>query len=151
MKFVKGNILDAGYGIIAHQVNCQMVMGSGLAKQIKDKYPSVYNGYMSSGSLMAPNDRLGKCIMTEAVYKKLYVANIFGQYHYLPRGIVHTDYTALGMGLRSLNKWRSENAVGVPIYIPHGIGCGLGGGDWNIVSGIIRDSISDAIIVRKDG
>jgi glucosamine 6-phosphate synthetase-like amidotransferase/phosphosugar isomerase protein len=38
MKFVKGDILNSQDGIIGNQVNCQMVMGSGLAKQIRSKY-----------------------------------------------------------------------------------------------------------------
>ena len=32
-----GNILDAQTDVIAHQVNCQGVMGAGLAKQIREK------------------------------------------------------------------------------------------------------------------
>ena len=36
---VKGNLLDAKETIIAHQVNCQRKMNSGVAKAIKEKYP----------------------------------------------------------------------------------------------------------------
>ena len=45
IKIVKGNLLDATEDIIAHQVNCMGVMGSGLAKQIRNKYPEVYANY----------------------------------------------------------------------------------------------------------
>ena len=37
MRIVDGDILDIEKGIIVHQVNCQGVMGAGLAKQIKSK------------------------------------------------------------------------------------------------------------------
>lgn len=39
MIVLEGNLLDAPFQFIAHQVNCRGVMGAGLAKQIKQKYP----------------------------------------------------------------------------------------------------------------
>ena len=47
MKIIykKGNLLDAQTDVIAHQVNCQGVMGSGVAKQIKEKWPDVFKQY----------------------------------------------------------------------------------------------------------
>jgi len=61
MKFVKGNILDAQHGIIGHQVNCRMVMGAGLAKQIRGKYPRVYTEYVEVMGKADPKTRFGKC------------------------------------------------------------------------------------------
>jgi len=53
------------------------------------------------------------------------------------------------MALRQLERWKNITKMkDFPIYLPHGIGCGLGGGDWKIVEGIIRDAVPDAIIVR---
>ena len=43
--YVKGNLLDPEYKVFCHQVNCQKVMGAGLARQIKEKYPEVYQEY----------------------------------------------------------------------------------------------------------
>lgn len=45
-QIVHGNLLDIESGIIAHQVNCKGVMGAGLAKQIRLKYPIVYQAYI---------------------------------------------------------------------------------------------------------
>jgi len=47
IKIIEGNILNAKEDIICHQVNCKKVMGSGLAKQIRDKYPNVYEEYVN--------------------------------------------------------------------------------------------------------
>lgn len=149
LKFVKGDILDAKDGIIGHQVNCQMVMGAGLAKKIRDKYPVVFSEYKTVMSAYPVNMRLGKCQMVEAIPKTLYIANLFGQYHYLPRNRVHTDYNALGMALRNLNRWRSTTfGDDFHIYLPRGLGCGLAGGDWKVVEGIISVAVPNAIIVR---
>lgn len=35
IKIIQGDLLEAKENIIAHQVNCKGVMGSGVAKQIK--------------------------------------------------------------------------------------------------------------------
>ena len=45
IKVVKGNLLDATEAIIAHQVNCQKKMNSGVAKAIREKYPIVFDIY----------------------------------------------------------------------------------------------------------
>ena len=149
LKFVKGNILEAKDGIVGHQVNCQMVMGAGLAKQIRDKYPRVYEEYITVMGRMPMDRRLGQCQVVE-ISKMLYFANLFGQFDYRLRG-VKTDYGALGMALRQLQRWKSlTKPPDFPIYLPYGIGCGLGGGNWSIVEGIIRDATPDATIVRYE-
>lgn len=43
-----GNLLNAPQKVIAHQVNCQGKMGSGVAKVIRDKYPKVYETYLNT-------------------------------------------------------------------------------------------------------
>jgi len=149
MKTINGNILDIKRGIIGHQVNCQMVMGAGIAKQIRDLYPAVYNEYMTVMGKAPINARLGRCQMV-VVSPTLLFANLFGQFDYRPRGIVHTDYTALAMALRNLARWQNTfvKKDEFPIYLPYGMGCGLAGGSWEIVEGIVRDAIPDATIVK---
>lgn len=46
IKYVKGNLLDfVSWNTILHITNCQGVMGSGVALQIKEEYPQAYNDY----------------------------------------------------------------------------------------------------------
>lgn len=40
IKHIKGDIFQSGADVILHQVNCQGVMGSGVAKQVREKYPA---------------------------------------------------------------------------------------------------------------
>ena len=42
---VKGNLLDSSCDYICHQVNCQGIMGAGLAGQIRTHWPEVYEEY----------------------------------------------------------------------------------------------------------
>ncbi|MCM3034496.1 macro domain-containing protein [Bacillus pumilus] len=139
IKTVDGNILEASEDIICHQVNCKGVMGAGLAKQIKSKYPNVYKEYkqlcteqgddlLSSVQLISTND--GKTI-----------ANLFAQVGY-GRKRMQTDYDALRSCLQSLKNTvthSNEKKNQMSIAIPYGISCGLAGGDWTIVEGMIEE------------
>lgn len=46
MRITIGDILSIHRGIIVHQVNCQRVMGAGLALKIRRKYYRHYLDYM---------------------------------------------------------------------------------------------------------
>ena len=149
MQYIEGDLLDIKAGIICHQVNCQLKMGAGLARQIRNKWPVVYSEYIRVMSQAPAKDRLGICQMVEITPKTLYVANLFGQFHYLPRGTRHTDYNALAVALRSLSKWRQTFFSGAfPVFVPELMGCGLAGGDIKEVHAIIRGTLPNAIIVR---
>lgn len=149
MRNLKGDILDARHGIICHQVNCQMVMGAGLAKQIRQKYPVVHGEYMKMKNIPI-NKRLGQCQMVEVIPRELFVANLFGQLNFRPRGVRHTDYSALTHAMHQLSIWHKENChPKFPIWIPYKIGCGLAGGDWETVLKIISLQLANANIIRK--
>lgn len=42
LKHIKGDIFKSNADAILHQVNCQGVMNSGVAKQVREKYPIVF-------------------------------------------------------------------------------------------------------------
>ena len=42
IKIVEGNLLKAKERYICHQTNCKGMMNSGVALQIKNKYPKAY-------------------------------------------------------------------------------------------------------------
>ena len=54
------DLLSSKERIIVHQVNCRGVMGAGIAKQIKEKWPDVYTSYRDL-LLQQDNDPLGLC------------------------------------------------------------------------------------------
>ena len=43
--FKKGNIFDSECQTLVNTVNCEGVMGAGIAKQFKQKYPEMFNEY----------------------------------------------------------------------------------------------------------
>lgn len=139
MRIINGNILDVTRGIIVHQVNCRRVMGAGLALQIRRKYPRHYADFISR----IPH--LGGLVITQ-VNTNLYVVGVYSQDGYGGTAC-QTNYAALQKGLAAVQKMACE--LGLPVYIPFKIGCGLAHGDWTIVQSIISKTVPAATIIRK--
>lgn len=143
MEIINKDILTVDKGIICHQVNCQGVMGSGLALQIKKKWPEVYEGYRFVCNA-GPVQTLGK-VYPHKVSNELFVMNLFGQESF-GTDRVHTDYNALASAMGEVANFNEE--LNLPVYFPYRIGCGLGGGNWHIVTGIIEKIFPDSIICK---
>lgn len=141
VTIVEGNLLQAKEDIIAHQVNCKGAMGAGLAKQIRDQYSVVYEKYVM---LCARNryNLLGACQAIEVVHGK-FVANLFGQQGY-GRNRTHTDYNALHSSLMQLRDFAEDRKLRVAL--PYGLGCGLAGGNWQKVLGLIESVFEDSSV-----
>lgn len=143
----QGDVLDTPIHIIAHQVNCKGVMGAGLAKQIRDKYPWVYSCYKKY-CITHSYDLLGAAAFwsnsDDTLKPEHLFMNIFGQDGY-GRGSMQTDYQAFKDSFtKGLEFYRTEACdcnytVQIPIAIPYGIGCGLAGGDWNKIKAILEE------------
>lgn len=152
---ISRDILTVEKGIIAHQVNCKGVMGAGLAKKIAAKWPKVKEEYLKDYKLCANGGpMLGDWLRTE-VANGLFVASIYGQENYGRKpGCCYTSYRALAISLSAIqyaNQHYEFCPTPLPIYIPHGFGCGLAGGDWHVVSALIEQELPDAIICRWGG
>jgi len=145
-------ILGIEEGIIGHQVNCQLVVPKGsLFEKLAQKYPHLEKEYKEVLGVLKPVKRLGKCQVVEVIPKRLFIANLVGQYHFKPKGVLHTEYGALAIALNSLRRWRDLSSAEdspLPIYLPYKMGCEEAGGNWAITKGIIRDAIPDAIITK---
>lgn len=130
---VKGNIVTDGYSFIVQQVNMMGVMGAGLAKQIRDKYPNVYFEYKRV--LSDENVKLGDILYAStydrAVNGKRCVC-FFAQKGY-GRDRRHTDYEAFQKCLDTLEHDMQFYGDKFTVAFPYGIGCGLAGGDWNVI------------------
>ncbi len=148
MITVRGNVLDAfekdGPVVILQQVNCQGVMGSGVAKAIRDKYPQVYTQYSwmieNSDPRQPSSQLLGNRQMIE-VEKNKFVVNLFAQDFFGRDGRQYTNYEALRQSLMNLKygldaRGLTDENVHHPM-----IGAGLGGGDWEVIQPIIENII----------
>jgi len=150
------DILKVQKGVICHQVNCLGAVG-GLADDIAKKWPKnkvAYKQYVRDAYDKEGNEvfSLGK-VCNVQVESNIYIANLFGQYDY-GRDYRRTEYCAVEAALKcvkdkiydspemeAVETFLGLEDFNIPlkdIYIPKWMGCGLGGGDWNIVIDIIN-------------
>jgi O-acetyl-ADP-ribose deacetylase (regulator of RNase III) len=172
-KEINGSIFDVGAQVIVHQVNCMGVMGSGVAKQVRDRFPSVFLAYHNAVKTLDHNC-LGGCLVVEAKENPgLRIANLFGQYYYrgfkeddlylvdefwkqpeidkqTVKAIRFTNYEAFWSGLVRLKEVLREDET--KIAFPYKIGSDRGGADWEVLKEMIKSVFKDTnkeIIICK--
>ena len=126
------DITNVKEGIIAHGVNCQMRMGSGVAKALYEKWPHVKESYLNM-----KNPQLGDTQIFFVEDKKLSVANCFTQEFYGTDGAIYADLDAIKRCLTIVATYYKKD-----IHIPL-IGCGLGGLKVEDVIDVIKEVEAD--------
>jgi O-acetyl-ADP-ribose deacetylase (regulator of RNase III) len=132
IKFVRGDILESNCQALVNPVNCVGVMGAGLAKQFKLKYPAMFNQYKwecRDGSY-----KLGQVRHWYLGGRKV-IINFPTKYHWKDKSTIED----IRSGLLDLRKYIVENKI-TSVAIPK-LGCGLGGLDWKDVKLIIGLSL----------
>lgn len=153
-KTVKGNLFDylkPGDAMV-HGCNNQGVMGSGIALEVKERFPGAYSTYRNKydlhglelGEIIPYFDRSGKIII-----------NAVTQNFYGKDGKRYVKYDAVAdccYHIREGFKVMLEPPK--TLYFPL-IGAGLGGGNWNVISEIIKSEFdgmtgTELVLVLKD-
>lgn len=124
--------------VLIHGCNCLNNMGAGLAQRIAELYPAA----KVADSLTQSHDK-GKLgdYTVGVVENDFVIVNLYSQYKY--GGVyVNVDYDALSKGFdKVMSNINSESVV---FLIPEFIGCGLAGGDINIVRPMIETKFADS-------
>ena len=134
VKIIDGDLFETKANYICHQVNCQGRMGSGVAKQIRSKYPEAYDAYIEKCKTTGV---LGQTQFVKCKNGKT-VVNMFAQDRYGYDGERYTDYAAFMSCLMAIRIVVPENEV---VAMPYKIGCGLGGGEWGVVLRMIKEEL----------
>lgn len=127
IKFMTGNVFDVYCDIRVNTVNCVGVMGAGIAREFKDRYPVMFEDYIKlcrKKQIVAGCPVVWKGQLTEIINfpTKNHWRNP-SEYEYIENGLV----------------WLSEYLAGrspLTIAIPP-LGCGNGGLDWDKVRPMI--------------
>jgi O-acetyl-ADP-ribose deacetylase (regulator of RNase III) len=106
---------------------------------MRERYPEAFEADWNTSP--GSRDKLGT--FTYAALKDKIVFNLYTQHRY---GIdrVHVDYDAVRDSLSAMRSYLEENCdydqvkIGLPM-----IGCGLAGGDWDVVSKIVENTFED--------
>lgn len=155
MKYVQGNLLDlteeGKFDIIIQGCNCLNTMGSGIAKQIKDRYPKAY--LIDQMTTKGDEGKLGKFTQahvtgfrenTNGITRNLgwhYGFTLINAYTQFAYGTQkqHLDYKAVENVFKQIKLLYDMNPQApARIGIPQ-IGAKRGGGDWKIIEKIIDD------------
>lgn len=144
-RYIKGDITETELKYIAHGVNCQNVMGSGVAKSLFTKWPEVKDSYhMFCESVLGYLNNVQLVACNQNTSDEVYVFNCFTQEFYGYDNKRYVNYAAIVKCFSYLVKELSR--FDTPLAIPK-IGCGLAGGDWNIVEQLINDTVGDDLEV----
>ena len=155
VQYKTGNLLDAPVDYICHQVNCQGRMASGIAKQIREKWPIVYEKYNAKFQEM--EDEISKMcggfeyqldvsevllghMQIVPVNDKQNVINMFAQQYYGYDSLRYTSYDAFWV---CLGKIKDSVPKGSKIGFPYRIGCGLGGANWDVIRTMIEQVLAE--------
>lgn len=133
IQYINGDIFSTDCDVICHQTNCRGRWGSGIAVDMKKRFPKAYNAY-SKHCKISGNKLLG-CIQP-ILCEDAIVMNLFGQDGYGREKIKYTDYDALDSCFKKAHDYCS--VYNYTIAVPYKIGCGYGNGDWNVVLKIIK-------------
>jgi O-acetyl-ADP-ribose deacetylase (regulator of RNase III) len=132
--YKKGNVLDSDEKRIAHGCNCSGGFGSGIAKQIADRYPSVKEGYLykfkHSGWSLGDVQLIGVGDGSGREFANCGTQQRYGK----PEEGPYVSYPAIRQVIRNLAK----SSWGIGWAMPK-IGAGLAGGNWEIIEKIINE------------
>jgi O-acetyl-ADP-ribose deacetylase (regulator of RNase III) len=131
----KEDITKCQEKFIAHGCNAKGVYNAGVAKAIRNKYPLAYEDYISKteynlgdiNPVICGDKLIFNCI-TQASYGNN------SSLRYVNYGAIEDCIIKIGAYL--LPRCKEEHRI---VALPK-IGCGLGGGDWYIVSKIIEEN-----------
>lgn len=153
LRFVTGDLLQSDCDIIIHQANCFTRMRSGIAKSIVAKYPQAEKADNEFPIPSGDKGRLGNFSYAHIPTEGVTIVNLYGQYTY-GTDKVQTLYGKFEEALRKvmeglatspkhIEAYEADRSVFYKIGLPYRIGCGLAGGDWNVVRTIIENVCHD--------
>lgn len=133
MRYIKKDITTVTKGVVAHGVNCQRVMGSGVALAIRNKWPKVYQEYLTAPK---GKESLGGLQLVK-VLDELFVANCFTQEFYGRDNKVYADKASVRRCLWGVVQFAKQESL--PLYLPK-IASDRGGLSWEkIVEPMIKE------------
>lgn len=135
MTQLEQSILDSDCEALVNTVNCEGVMGAGLALQFKNKYPEMFESYRKA----CANGKVSVGKMDVWRGEKIIINfptkiewRCPSQLWYITDGLHHLKYVIKLMKIQS-------------IAIP-ALGCGLGGLSWSVVEPLIMQILGDLTV-----
>ena len=111
--YIEKDITTVDNGVVAHGVNCQGVMNSGVAKAIRNKWPLAYERFKRHPK---GKEALGQADIIHMPEEEIIVVNCYTQLFYGYGGGKYADASAVE---KSMNRvMQIANLMTYPVYIP---------------------------------
>ena len=134
IEYLSGDIVKSDISHIMHGCNARGVMGSGVAKRIREIYPEAYELYNREYEFNGL--RLGNVYSSYQPMSGVTIHNAITQENYgRTEGEVYVSYWALANCLKTLDG--KMKVLAMPK-----IGSGLGNGNWNTIVDIIENTLT---------
>lgn len=142
----KGNLLtQSDINVIAHQCNLYHTFGSGIAKEIKQRFPKAYaidreTPYGYEAYTDQNYNKFGRYSVAE-INDNLTIINCYSQRGFGSQDR-NTSYDEIYTIFHKLEAiYRNSGKV---LGVPKNFGCGLGSGRWHIVNAIFEEIFSNS-------
>jgi O-acetyl-ADP-ribose deacetylase (regulator of RNase III) len=134
IEFTKGDMFEKSVDVRINTVNCKGVMGAGVALAFKTRYPEMFKDYKKACSegIVQPG--------VMHVWKNLlgdWIINFPTKRDWREQ----SRYEDILSGLDALRRYLKDFGP-ISVALP-ALGCGHGGLDWNQVSQMIKEKLSD--------
>lgn len=139
MELHYGNLIEQAkvgkFDVIVQGCNCFHTMGAGIAKHIKNEFPSAYEA--DKTTKYGDKNKLGTFSETTIDINghKLTIINAYTQFRY-GTDKDHFEYDVFPQLLQSIKSKYGDKRIGLPL-----IGCGLAGGNEPRILKMIRDNL----------
>ena len=108
---IKKDITTIEKGVIMHQVNCQDVMGAGVAKALYTRHPKVkaaFHQMAEKTNYNTPDKRLG-LVQPVTITPELIILNSYSQLYFgRNKNVKYTDESKLIANLRKLDNYAKK-------------------------------------------
>lgn len=136
VQYISDDLFNTDAELILHGVNAQGRFASGIAKQMKEKFPIVAMRYFDRHK-----DQGWKIGDTQFNYiGDRIIVNACSQQYYGYDGQQYVSYLALYKIFTDVFSFAVHSGI-KKIAMPK-IGAGLGGGDWSVIEGILIKCLS---------
>lgn len=150
IKYIKGDATNPqgeGKHIIVHICNDKNRWGAGFVLALNKKWSEPERMYRE---LDETKRQLGY-VQYVQVDSNIIVVNMIGQHDIKPNsmGVPPIRYSAVKECLQQVDKTAVELFDNATIHMPR-IGCGLAGGNWEIMEAVIKSSIKKSQVIVYD-
>lgn len=140
IKVLIGNIFESKKAVLVNTVNCVGVMGKGIAKLFKERYPEMYADYKNRCDMGKVKPGLPYFYKSNDLFSETGIVNFPTKEHWRSASRVTDIINGLDYIVKNYKEWGIKSIAFPPL------GCGNGGLEWSIVGKIMFQKLKNTDI-----